>query len=287
MLPITGYRTIISAHDLHENIRDNSWFVFDCRFMLKDAQGGLRKFNQGHIPGAQFANLDTDLSSPMTTSSGRHPLPDPQVFTEKLRSWGVRNDCQAICYDDSSGAFAARMWWLLNWVGHRRVAVLDGGIDKWSELGFALETKTTARPTSVFIAEVDDFIWVDTNFIQRRMQVGDITLLDARSHERFTAIDQKTDPRPGHVPGAINYPFAGNLDKQGIFLPADELQKRFTPVFSNHRRDQIISMCGSGVTACHNLLAMSIAGFPSTRLYVGSWSEWSKDANRPVATGEA
>ena len=281
-----NYQTIISVDDLNQNINNKDWFIFDCRFLLKDPNGGLNKFNQGHIPNAQFADMDKDLASPMSKTSGRHPLPDPSQFIEKLRNWGVNNNSQIICYDDISGAFAARMWWLLNWVGHKNVAVLDGGLEKWTAQGLPLETEVTQRSPGKFSGEPNKEMWVDVNFVKQQLEQRNIQLLDARSSERFTAIDQKTDPVPGHVPGAVNYPFAGNLNQQGVFLSANELSKRFATVFAEYQQDQIISMCGSGVTACHNLLSMNIAGFPTPRLYVGSWSEWIKDPDRGVATGE-
>ncbi len=281
-----SYQTIISIDDLNQNLSNDNWYIFDCRFSLKDPNEGFNKFNQGHIPGAQFANMDNDLSSPKSESSGRHPLPNPDIFIQKLRDWGVNNDSQIVCYDDVSGAYAARMWWLLYWLGHQDVAVLDGGIEKWIEKNFPIETEVKQRSLGSFSGMANDDMWVDIGFVEQQLEQGQITLLDARPATRFTAEDQKTDPVPGHIPGAINYPFADNLDQQGMLLPAEELRQRFTQIFATNQQKQIINMCGSGVTACHNLLAMNIAGFPMPRLYVGSWSEWIRDQNRPVATKE-
>ena len=282
-----SYQTIISAHDLNQNINNENWFVFDCRFLLKDPNGGLKKFNEGHIPGAQFADMDKDLSSPMTKTSGRHPLPDPNTFIEKLRKWGVSNNSQIICYDDMSGAFAARMWWLCHWLGHIDVAVLDGGIEKWTANNLPLETNVQTKKTGNFVGEANDAMWVEIHFVQQQLEQGNICLLDARSAERFTAKDQKTDPVPGHIPSALNYPFAGNLNQQGVFRSEQELLQRFESIFANNHQDEIINMCGSGVTACHNALAMKIAGLSIPRLYVGSWSEWIKDQSRPIGTGDS
>ena len=282
-----SFQKIISVEDLHNNLGNENWFVFDCRFQLKDPAGGYKIFEQGHIPGAQFADMDTDLSSPMTETSGRHPLPNADELIEKLQAWGVNNDSQVICYDDISGAFAARLWWLLHWLGHGDVAVLDGGIEKWKEKNLPLETVTHNRPRGSFSGKANDAMWVDINFVEQELADSNISLLDARANDRFTAKDSKTDPVPGHIPGAVNYPFAGNLNKQGVFLSSDEIKARYESIFADHKQDQIINMCGSGVTACHNLLAMNIAGLPWTRLFVGSWSEWIKDANRPVATGDS
>jgi len=280
------YQTIISVEDLNNNLSTQDWFIFDCRFLLKDPEGGLKKFNQGHIPGAQFADMDKDLASPVTPASGRHPLPDPNEFIKKLQFWGVNNSSQIICYDDISGAFAARMWWLLKWLGHNDVAVLDGGIDKWIASGLSIEKNVKQSAVGTFCGQANNDMWVDVEFVQKELEQNKINLLDARSRERFTAKDTKTDPVAGHVPGAMSFPFAENLSKQGVFLSADELQQRFALIVSNTDSKGVINMCGSGVTACHNLLAMSIAGLPLARLFVGSWSEWIKDKSRPVATGE-
>ena len=281
------FQTIISVEDLNNNLNVEDWFIFDCRFLLKDPEGGLKLFNKGHIPGAQFADMDKDLASAMTPTSGRHPLPNPSGLVKKLQSWGVNNSSQIICYDDMSGAYAARLWWLLKWLGHHDVAVLDGGIDKWTTDGLVLETNVQQRAVGSFSGEENDEMWVKIEFVEEQFQENNIHLLDARSSDRFTAKDTKTDPVAGHVPGAMSFPFAGNLSKQGVFLSKEELQKRFTPIVSNAENKEVVNMCGSGVTACHNLLAMSIAGLPMTRLYVGSWSEWIKDNSRPVVTGEA
>lgn len=279
------YQTIISAEELYKNINNQEWFIFDCRFSLSDPTEGMTKYNQGHLPTAQFANMDKDLASAVTSETGRHPLPDPDVFIQKLQSWGVNNSSQVICYDDLSGAFAARMWWLLKWLGHDDVAVLDGGIDKWNEIDLPLNTEVQTRTKGTFSGQANHNMWVNVEFVQQKLTPVKINLIDARSNERFTAKDSETDPVPGHVPGAMSYPFSENLSKQGVFLSKSELKERFANLYTDEQKE-VISMCGSGITACHNSLAMCIAGLPMARLYAGSWSEWIKEKSRPVAIGE-
>lgn len=280
-----AYTTVISAQQLGAIVNDDDVRVFDCRFALKDPQGGLKSYRAGHIPGAQFADMDTQLSSPVTESSGRHPLPAADSFLAQLRAWGVNNSTQVIAYDDISGAFAARLWWLLRWMGHERVAVLDGGLQKWTDSGQPLTQKEVQYPTGDFSGRAN-LEWVlDIDTVRTQLDADTITLIDARAADRFTGKDQKTDPVPGHVPGAHNLPFGGNLTQQGVFETAEVIRERFRPFMESGSIDQVVNMCGSGVTACHNLLAMEIAGYPPTRLFVGSWSQWIRDPSRPVATG--
>ena len=281
-----GFNTIISAHELKEIINNDNVRVFDCRFSLKDPQGGLKSYQQGHVPNAQFADMDTQLSSAMTETSGRHPLPDADVFIKQLKAWGVNNDTQVIAYDDISGAFAARLWWMMRWVGHEDVAVLNGGIQKWTDAGYTL-TNDNVEFTRGDYSGVANMEWlVDITSVESELTANNITLIDARSADRFTAKDQKTDPVPGHVPGAINLPFPGNLTKDGVFESPDILKQRFDNVIQNQPLTNVVHMCGSGVTACHNLLAQAMAGLPPTKIFIGSWSQWIRDPSRPVATGE-
>ena len=193
---------------------------------------------------------------------------------------------QVVAYDDVSGAFAARLWWLLRWLGHQKVAVLDGGLPKWEALGFALSREEARYPRGDFDGEAN-MQWVfDIDTVRTELAANNVTLIDARAAERYTGIDQKTDPVPGHVPGANNLPFGGNLDEQGLFLSSEMIKKRFEQVIQDRSIDRVVNMCGSGVTACHNLLALEIAGFAPSKLFVGSWSQWIRDPSRPIATGE-
>lgn len=278
------HQTILSAQNLKESLADPNWVVIDCRFQLGDPEAGRRDYEAGHIPGAQYAHLDHDLSSPMTATSGRHPLPEIDSFVKTLQAWGVNDSSQVICYDDMGGAFAARLWWMLNWLGHRKVAVLDGGIDAWNDLGFELQQEIESLQIGNFSAEPDDSLHVDIEFVEEAVRERRIRLADARAEARFTAEDAKTDSVAGHVPGAVSLPFAGNLSADKSFLPVDTLRDRFASLYADGAPEPV-AMCGSEVTACHNLLAAQIAGLPMARLYVGSWSEWIRNPNRPVATG--
>ncbi len=280
------YNTIISAAELGDLVASEHVRIFDCRFSLKDPQGGLKNYKSGHIPGAQFADMDTQLSSPMTETSGRHPLPNADVFIEQLKDWGVNNATQVIAYDDISGAFAARMWWMMRWVGHTKVAVLDGGLQKWLDSGNVLEKEIPQFPRGTFSGHANMQWLIDLNSVRKELDASNITLIDARAADRFTGKDQKTDPVPGHIPGAKNLPFGGNLNKDGMFLSADQIRDRFNGLVQGESIERVVNMCGSGVTACHNLLALEIAGFDPSRIFIGSWSQWIRDASRPVATGE-
>lgn len=281
-----NYKTIISAQQLNQIINRDNIRVFDCRFSLKDPQAGLKNYREGHLPGAQFADMDTQLSSAMTSTSGRHPLPEPDVFIEQLRQWGVNNDSQVIAYDDVSGAFAARLWWMLRWVGHENVAVLDGGLQKWNEAGYHLSQQEVEFPRGDFTGDANMSWLMDVATVEREIEAANITLIDARSAERYSAKDQSTDPVPGHVPGAVNLPFAGNLTKDGMFEEPEIIKQRYMNVIDNQPLSNVVNMCGSGVTACHNILAQTMAGLPPTKIFIGSWSQWIRDPSRPVATGE-
>ncbi len=274
------YHTLISAQELKSIIDQDNVRVFDCRFSLKDPQGGLKCYQSGHLPGAQFADMDTQLSSPMTDTSGRHPLPEPDKFQEQLRAWGVNNDTQVIAYDDMSGAFAARLWWMMRWMGHDKVAVLNGGMQQWTQLGLPLSQENVEYASGYFSGSAKIEWLVDIDSVQRELAANSITLIDARAADRFTGKEKNIDPVPGHVPGAHNLPFGGNLTKEGLFERPETIRQRFDATIQDV--DSVVNMCGSGVTACHNLLAQAVAGIPPTRIFIGSWSQWIKDPSRPL-----
>jgi thiosulfate/3-mercaptopyruvate sulfurtransferase len=276
------YNTIISAQELKAIIDQDNVRVFDCRFSLKDPQAGLNSYQSGHLPMAQFADMDTQLSSAMTETSGRHPLPDADVFLAQLKEWGIKNDTQVIAYDDISGAFAARLWWMMRWVGHSKIAVLNGGMQQWAQQGFILSQDKVEFAEGDFSGAANMDWLVDIDTIRTELGANKITLIDARAKDRFTGKDKTIDPVPGHIPGAQNLPFGGNLTKDGLFETADAINQRFIKIIQDQPLTNVVNMCGSGVTACHNLLAQAIAGIPPTKIFIGSWSQWIRDPSRPV-----
>ncbi len=276
------YTTLISATALAENIDNRDWVVFDCRFSLADGTIGFKAYRKGHIPGARYASLNSDLSSPVKSYTGRHPLPDFSALAKKLGLWGVNNRTQVVVYDDAGGAFAGRMWWLLRCMGHQQIAVLDGGIRAWQKQGFKL-TATLPKPiASQFRSYLDDRQWLSAGQVENGLAARRITLIDARTPERFSGQQEPIDRVAGHIPKALNRPFQLNLNKNGLFLPAEQLQEQFKQLTKSAPAEQVVHMCGSGVTGCHNLLAMEIAGLTGSKLYAGSWSEWIVNRNRSV-----
>jgi thiosulfate/3-mercaptopyruvate sulfurtransferase len=278
------YQTLISAAELAPRVADPDWLVVDCRFELGKPDSGERAYAAGHVPHAIYAHLDRHLAAPITPATGRHPLPQPEKFAAMLASWGMTATTQVVAYDADNAAYAARLWWLLRWVGHDAVAVLDGGFKAWTAAGLPITTEVPQpRRTGNFVARPKRDMWYDAREVAERVQRDDWRLLDARAPERYAGKVEPIDPVAGHVPGARNHPFATNLGSDGRFLPAQELRRRFEQSQAGVADDRTIVMCGSGVTACNLLLAMEHAGKRGARLYAGSWSEWIKDAARGVA----
>ncbi|MGR9114699.1 MAG: sulfurtransferase [Gammaproteobacteria bacterium] len=278
-----AFTTIISPQTLAQHLDDGNWVVFDCRFSLMDTEAGAKAYRLGHIPNARYAHLDHDLSSGITAFTGRHPLPDFKLLARKLGRWGVSNTSQVVAYDDAGGAFAGRLWWLLRYLGHEQSAVLDGGIQHWRQGSYPITTALPSIEPSNFKADQDDSLWLDALELQNGLARKRITLVDARTPERYRGEQEPIDPVAGHVPGALNRPFQLNLDASGRFKSADELNAQFSRLTGGVPPTQVVHMCGSGVTACHNLLAMEVAGLSGSKLYAGSWSEWIRNKNRPVA----
>lgn len=281
-----AYTTLISATALADNLDNKSWAVFDCRFSLADGQAGPRAYRRSHIPGARYAHLNQDLSSPVKNYTGRHPLPSFAALAKQLGLWGVGNRSQVVVYDDAGGAFAGRMWWLLRCMGHDAVAVLDGGLPAWQKSGLPLSTVLPEPDACEFRTYPDDSRWLAATQVEDGLAARHITLIDARTPERFQGLQEPIDPVAGHVPKALNRPFQLNLGHDGRFLPAGQLQEQFKRLIDSSSPEQVVHMCGSGVTACHNLLAMEVAGLTGSRLYAGSWSEWIVNRNRGVAWGK-
>ncbi|MEJ2645304.1 MAG: sulfurtransferase [Gammaproteobacteria bacterium] len=278
-----SYSTLVTATALARHLDDPDWAVFDCRFQLTDTAAGRRAYDRGHIPGACYADLDRDLSGPVTADSGRHPLPDPAQLARRLGNWGVDERTQVVAYDDAGGAIAARLWWLLHWLGHEKAALLDGGLDQWQRDGHPVTDRVAARAPRTFAGRANPDGTVDTEALSAALAAGKCRLVDARGTERFRGEHEPIDPVAGHVPGAVNVPYSRNLDAHGCFRSAAELQALYAGALGTAPASEVVTMCGSGVTACHTLLALEIAGWEGARLYAGSWSEWIRDPARPVA----
>lgn len=283
------YATLITPAELAAHTGERHWLIVDCRFDLARPDAGAAAYRTSHIPSAVYAHLDHDLAAPVTPGTGRHPLPPPEKFADTLSAWGLTSDTQVIAYDADNGAFAARLWWLLRWVGHKKVAVLDGGLKAWLAAGLPVTNEIPQRTPTRFTAQPDRSAWLDAAEVAERLTRTDWRLLDARAPERYAGAVEPIDPVAGHVPGALNHPFALDLGPDGQFLPTAELRARLEKSQDGGAAriadDHTIAMCGSGVTACHLLLAMEIAGKPGAKLYAGSWSEWIRDPARPVAKG--
>ncbi|MFG6416412.1 sulfurtransferase [Roseateles sp. DC23W] len=251
--------------------------ILDCSFDLADTGAGERAYAAGHIPGAHYLHLDRDLSGTKTGTNGRHPLPERDAFATRMRQLGLRAGRQVVCYDTQGGPYAARCWWMLRWLGHPQVAVLDGAWDDELTTDVATTVPTDWQPAAALVAQIEAATLLK--------QLGRVRLIDARAPERFRGDVEPLDRLPGHIPGASNRLFKNNLAADGRFKSADELRAEFQVLLAPHGADTVVHQCGSGVTACHNLLAMAHAGLGDGALYVGSWSEWSADPARPAATG--
>ena len=274
------FTTLIQSTDLQRILDRDSTIVIDVRFSLADPAEGSALYASGHIPGASYLHLDNDLSGDLTPSTGRHPLPDVDTFADTLRRCGAGGQSQIIAYDQGSGAFAARLWWLCKWLGHEQVAVLDGGLAAWQTEGFSIDQAVPALPHGDLKPCLRDGLCVTAAELKQAMERDSVVLIDARATERFRGEVEPIDRVAGHIPGAINVPFTGNLGASGTFLTPTRLAERHTS------EGDTVHMCGSGVTACHNILATVLAGHAMPRLYAGSWSEWITDPTRAVATGD-
>lgn len=283
---------LIGIKELKEHLHDPQWRVVDCRFELTQPHKGFADYLDGHVPGAVYAHLDRDLAAPVTAQSGRHPLPDAAAFANTLGNWGISRQTQVVVYDQGGGAIAARLWWMLRWMGHRDVRLLDGGFDAWLREGFPLESEPPQVEPAIFEGEPDDSMVVTTDEIASALDSGSsLTLVDARDPVRFAGAAEPIDPVAGHIPAAKNFPFIRSLNDDGSWRSGEELKKAWAGILRSAAgggdRGSWAAMCGSGVTACHLALSAELAGLPAPRLYAGSWSEWIRSPDRPIAAGAA
>lgn len=276
-----SYTTVVDAATLARHLDDPAWLVIDVRHQLADPAQGERAYGAGHIPGAVFLHCDRDLSGPLTGGNGRHPLPDPERLARRLGEIGVGPQTQVGVYDDLQGMIAGRLWWLLRWLGHDAVALLDGGFQAWQAAGGALTTVLPSLLPARFEPRLQPGL-VDAGQVMAWLETPQMHLVDARSPDRFRGENETMDPVGGHIPGAVNRFFRDNLAADGCFKPAAELRAEWLKLLAGAEPEQVVHQCGSGVSACVNLLAMEIAGLPGSRLYAGSWSEWCADPGRPV-----
>ena len=272
---------LVSCEQLAAHLNDPDWRIVDCRHQLSDVGYGQRVYAEGHLPGAFFMHLDRDLSGAMTGCNGRHPLPDPQVLAAKFGAIGISNRTQVVAYDDAEGMVSGRLWWMLRWLGHDNVAVLDGGFNRWVKEGRPLTRDIPVVLPTVFEVEQRDWV-VTADEVLANIASPELVVVDARGPDRFRGENETIDPVGGHIPGARNRFFRDNLDADGRFRPAAELRREFLELFAGTPPDKTVMQCGSGVSACHNLIALELAGLTGARLYAGSWSEWCSDSARPV-----
>jgi|TARA_Y100000310_G_scaffold336467_3_gene421075 thiosulfate/3-mercaptopyruvate sulfurtransferase len=283
-------QTLVSVNDLLTNLQSSDWALFDCRFSLVNSAAGLKSYQLDHIPDAHYADLNDDLSDPVVAGeTGRHPLPDMDSWIEKIRSWGISPATQVVAYDATGGPFAARLWWLFRWIGHQRVAVLDGGWRAWMNRKYPVTPDLPDPVTeSNYQAGPSLTRTMDADHLLAGIKDNSVRLLDAREGARFRGEEEPLDAVAGHIPGAACVPFAENLDDNGFFRPVEQLRERFDPYLARADRENgqsVVCYCGSGVTAAHNILAIVHAGFEEPILYPGSWSEWILDPERPIETG--
>ena len=277
-----NWTTLVDVPTLKAHLDDPDWLVVDVRHQLSDTAYGERVYAEGHLPGAVFLHCDRDLSGPLTGQNGRHPLPDPAVLAERLGAVGIGPNTQVVVYDDAQGMIAGRVWWLLRWLGHTRVALLDGGLPAWLAAGEPL-TQAVLTPQPCTLPLCLQSAWVSVDWVQSHLNDPVMRLVDARGPDRFRGENETIDPVGGHIPGAVNRFFKDNVLPDGRFKPADVLRAEWQAILAGAPAETVVHQCGSGVSACLNVLAMEVAGMPGSRLYAGSWSEWCADPARPVA----
>lgn len=279
---------LIQPATLAEQLIQDNLIIFDCRFALDNPSYGATAYSKAHLPNAIFLDLEKDLSSPVIKGvTSRHPLPDADKLIKQLASLGLNNDSQVVIYDDGATPFATKMWWTLVWLGKRdKVFILDGGFNAWQEAGLPVDNQPPHYPAGDFAGQADNSLLISATELEKKLADPSLTLLDARALPRFLGKEEPLDPVAGHIPGASCANFTENLDSQGRFLPILQLQERFKKLINQKPLDNVFAYCGSGVSACHNLFALCLAGYPLVPLYAGSWSEWITDPNRAISTAQ-
>ena len=279
------YTTYISAKELKDNLGKDNWVIIDCRFSLANTEAGQTAFNEAHIPGAVYAHLDNDLSGPIIPGeTSRHPLPTIEDFVKKCRSWGIENSSQVVLYDNNGGMIASRLWWMLNWVGHNRVAVLDGAWDAWLAADMPVSNEKPEVQKSEFRASLNTELLVEVEEVESIRQDASFVLIDSRANKRYRGEVEPLDPIAGHIPGAVNAPNSEVIGAEAKVLDKEALKAHFDPIIEEKSMEKVVFYCGSGVSACRNILAMQHAGYGMAKLYAGSWSEWITDPERPIGT---
>ncbi len=282
------YTTLIEAEELQDLLGQADVCIVDCRHFLADINKGRTLYQESHIPGAHFAHLDEDLSGEIIPgTTGRHPFPLLDNFLEKCRNWGIGPSTQVIAYDQGHGGIAARLWFLLHWLGHDKAAVLNGGWARWERLKLPTNDQVAVSTPQSFVPKLRAGLLVDAARLQQLQKEAGALVIDSRAAARYRGEEEPIDPIAGHIPGAISAPFAENLAGDGRFKPETELRQRFDQLLGEQEIANTIFYCGSGVTACHNLLALHHLGHTEAKLYPGSWSDWITVENRPIATGTA
>lgn len=278
-----AYTTLIDPKNLAQYLDHPDWAIVDCRFSLDDPHQGEESYLDAHIPGAVYADLNNDLAGPVVPGkTGRHPLPSVERFSQKLSNWGIDARVQVVAYDDLGGAYAARLWWMLRWLGHERAAVLNGGWSLWEHEALPVRAGVETREPRDFTPHPRQDMWVTSQEVAQRLSKPGFRLLDARSADRFRGENENRDPIAGHIPGAVSAPYAENLDENSCFLPVEKLRRYYEALLEDLPAENSVVYCGSGVTAAHSVLAMAHAGLGEARLYAGSWSEWITDPDHPI-----
>ncbi len=282
-----AYKTLVSVKELADNLENPDWMIVDCRFTLAEPEWGHKTYQQEHIAGAVYANLDDDLSGPIIPGkTSRHPLPETNEFAEKLSAWGIDEKVQVVVYDDRAGGIAGRLWWMLKWLGHEAAAVLDGGYPEWTQGNKATRDGIETRTRRSFIPKVNNDLLVNVDDVIAVGKSKDKLLIDSRAPIRFSGESEQLDPVAGHIPGAINLHYVQNIDEDGLFFTPEKMQERFVNILGDTPAEGVVFYCGSGVTAAHNILSVAHAGLGMPKMYAGSWSEWITDPDRPVAAGD-